>query len=221
MNIVLKALLFYFGGILVIGAMLFLPAGTLDYWQAWVYMLTVFVPMLGVLVYFLAKDPDFLERRFKTKEKEKAQKAVQKIGSLLFLIGFLLPAFGRGWGWLDVPPAVSLAADAAVLLGYCIVFAVFRENSFAGRTIRVEKGQKVVSTGLYSIVRHPMYVGMTVLCLATPVALGLYAAVVPFLLWLPLLVLRIRNEEEVLKRELKGYKEYCRKVRWRLVPGVW
>jgi len=208
-------------GIAVIGAMLFLPAGTLDYWQAWLYMAVIFAPIACVMVYFLATAPSFLEKRFQMKENERAQKLVQKASALIFFIGFLLPGLDKRFGWSNVPPEVSIAADIVVMLGYGVVFWVFHENSFAGRTIRVEKGQKVISSGPYSVVRHPMYLGMLALTLATPVALGSYWAFSPFLLMVPLLVMRIKNEEEVLARELEGYTEYCKKVKHRLVPMVW
>lgn len=221
MNIWLKSLTFYFTGALVIAALLFIPAGTLDYWQAWVYFGVVLVPMLFVMLYFLATDPDFLERRFRMREKEKEQQLFQKLGSPLIFLGFILPGLGVRFGWQMVAPEISIAADVVALLGYGIIFWVFHENSWAGRTIRVEKGQKVVSTGPYAHVRHPMYAGMIIWYLATPIALGSYVALIPFLIFTPLLYIRIKNEEEVLGRELKGYKEYCRKVKWRLAPGVW
>ncbi len=217
----LKAVVFLLGGVLLVACMLFLPAGTFDYWQAWLYLGALFLPMVAVLLYFLKRDPGFLERRFQAKEKEKEQQLVQMLSLPIFLIGFLLPGLDRRFGWSSVPSELSIAADVAVLLGYALVFVVFRENSYASRTIRVEKGQKVVSSGPYSAVRHPMYAGMLLLCLASPVALGSYVALVPFLFWPPLLALRIKNEEEVLRRELAGYTEYCKKVKWRLVPGIW
>jgi len=217
----IKALFLYAAALVTIAAMLFVPAGTLDYWQGWLYLIVMFIPVSFVMFYFLAKDPSFLEKRFQMKEKERAQKFVQKLGALIFFVCFLLPGFDIRFGWSNVPPAVSISADIVVLLGYAVVFWVFRENSFAGRTIIVEKGQTVISSGPYSVVRHPMYVGMLALSLATPIALGSYLAILPFLLIIPLFVLRIRNEEEVLTRELKGYNEYCRKVRYRLAPGFW
>ncbi len=221
MGIGLKALLLYLAALAVIGAILFLPAGTLDYWQAWAYMAVVFVPAAFVIIYFLAKDRQFLERRLKTKEKEKDQQLVQAVGGVIFIIGFLLPGLDRRLGWSSVPAEFSLAADLVTLLGYGLVFLVFRENIYAGRTVRVEKGQKVISTGSYSVIRHPMYLGTLLLYLATPIALGSYVALPLFLLMVPLLAFRIRNEEQVLCRELGGYREYCGKVRYRLVPGVW
>jgi len=221
MEIAIKSFLAFLGGLLLMGAMLFLPAGTFEYWQAWAYLGIVFGMMALVLVYFLWKDPQFLERRFKAKEKEGRQRLVQGIGAPLYLIGFLLPGLDRRFGWTHVPMEFVLAADFLVLLGYAIIFIVFRENHYAGRTIEVVKGQKVIDTGPYGIVRHPMYAGAIVMFLATPLALGSYVAIVPFLIAIPLLYFRILNEEEVLKRELKGYIGYCRKVKYRLVPGIW
>ncbi len=221
MKISLKTILWFAGSLLILAGLFFVPAGTLDYWQAWIYLTVLIIPMLFVVAYFLKNDPAFLERRLKMKEKEIEQQMIQKLGMPLFLIGFLLPAFGKRFGWLDVPAELSLAAAGLVLLGYLFIFWVFRVNSWAGRTIRVEKGQKVISTGPYSVIRHPMYVGAIVMILASPIALGMYAGIIPLLFYTPLLVLRIKNEEQVLRRELAGYKEYCRKVKYRLVPGIW
>jgi len=217
----LKAMLLYAVSLLAMLAILFVPAGTLDYWQAWLYLIVMFIPVAFVMFYFLANGPEFLERRFKMKEKEGAQRAAQKAGALIFIVGFLIPGICKRYGRLDVPAEVSVAALAAVVAGYAIVFFVFKENSFAGRTIQVVKGQKVVSTGLYARVRHPMYSGVLLMYLATPLALGSYLALAPFLLAIPMFYYRIRNEEEVLARELKGYREYCAKVKFRLVPGIW
>ncbi len=216
-----KAVLLYAAALLVIGLALFLPAGTLDYWQAWVYIAIVFVPVIFVGLYFLKNDSEFLARRFKTREKEAKQKLIQKAGIPIFIIGFLLPGLDRRFGWSNVPFEFIVAADILVFLGYLLIFLVFRENSYAGRTVRVEKGQKVISTGPYSVIRHPMYIGVLFMYLATPIALGSYVAVLPFLLIIPMLVFRILNEEEVLRRELPGYKEYCKKVRYRLIPFIW
>lgn len=220
-GIAAKAVLLYAASLVVVGAMLFLPAGTLQYWQAWLYMAVVFVPVAFVGIYFLARDREFLERRFRMREKEKEQQLVQIVGGVIFFVAFLLPGLDRRFGWSIVPPGISVAANAVVLLAYALVFLVFRENSFAGRTVRVVKGQKVISTGPYAFVRHPMYLGVLLMYVATPLALGSYVALPVFLLTIPLLAFRIRNEEEVLRKELEGYKEYCGKVKYRLVPGVW
>ncbi len=217
----LKAAAIYLAAASVMALVLFVPAGTLDYWQGWMYLATVMVPALIVVSYFLVTDPEFLKRRLRTREKEARQRLVIRLALILFVIGFILPGLDHRFGWSPVPPEISVAADGIVLIGYLFVFEVFRENSYAGRTVQVDKGQKVVTTGLYSIIRHPMYLGQLALYLATPLALGSYIALIPFLFDIPIIVLRIRNEEEVLRRELPGYPEYCEKTRYRLVPLVW
>jgi protein-S-isoprenylcysteine O-methyltransferase Ste14 len=221
MDITKKALLLFLAALAAVSIMFFLPAGTLDYWQAWVYIAIVFIPAAFVIIYFLRSDPEFLERRLRAREKEAKQRLIVKLGGVVFLIGFLIPGLDRRFGWSSVPPGLALAADIVVLLSYFLVFLVFRENSYAGRTVEVEKGQKVISSGLYSVVRHPMYLGTIAMYTATPIALGSYWALPAFLLIVPVLILRILNEEEVLRRELPGYKEYCAKTRYRLVPFVW
>ncbi|MEW6722939.1 MAG: isoprenylcysteine carboxylmethyltransferase family protein [Candidatus Micrarchaeota archaeon] len=206
---------------LAIGGMLFLPAGTFDFWQAWLYMAVLFAPMFFVVLYFWKKDPEFLERRLRTREKEARQGLIVRAGAAILLAGFLVPGLDRRFGWTDVPAEISIAADVIVFVGYALIFLVFKENSYAGRTIEVEKGQKVISSGPYSVVRHPMYLGVLAIYLATPLALGSYAALPPCALTIPLLVLRILNEEEVLRRDLAGYAEYCKKTKYRLIPLVW
>jgi len=216
-----EAILLFLAAIFVIGAVLFLPAGTLDYWQAWLYMAVLLVPPIFVGLYFLRNDPELLERRLKTREKEAKQKAMIKITSLIFIIGFLIPGLDRRFGWSSVPFEAVIAADLLVFIGYFIVFLVLRENSYAARTVEVEKGQKLVSTGPYAVIRHPMYFGVLLMLLATPIALGSYWALPPFLLLIPAIIFRILNEEEVLRRGLPGYTAYCRKTRYRLLPHVW
>lgn len=200
---------------------LFVPAWTLDYWQAWAYIGVIFVPAIFILAYFLKKDPEFLERRMRFQEKEKAQKRIINYSLIVFVIGFLLPGLDRHFGWSSIPKEAVIAADIIVFLSYILIFLAFRENRFAARTIGVDKGQTVISSGPYAIVRHPMYVGSILLYTFTPIALGsLYA--LPIFLLMPLfLVYRILNEEEVLKRELPGYEEYCHKTKYRLIPFVW
>ena len=216
-----KIVLIWAAAIIVVGIVLFVPAGTLDYWQAWAYMAILFVPASFVVMYFLKKDPEFLERRLRTKEKEARQGAIIAMATVVFIIGFLIPGLDYRFGWSEIPLEIVLAADVFVFLGYGLIFLVFKENSYAGRTVQVDKGQKVISTGPYSFVRHPMYVGTLIMYLATPIALGSYIAAPLFLLLIPAIVLRILNEEEVLRRDLPGYKEYCKKTRYRLVPFIW
>ncbi len=205
----------------VIGLTLFVPAGSLSYWQGWLYLGVIFVPLVFAVSYFLKNDPALLERRMKLREKEGEQKWIVLLSSVVFLAGFLLPGLDYRFGWSDVPVALVLAADAIVFLGYLITFLTLRENSFASRIIEVEQGQRVISTGPYAIVRHPMYAGVILMFLFTPLALGSSLALVAFVPLAVLIAFRIRNEEAVLVRELPGYREYCGKVRYRLVPGIW
>jgi protein-S-isoprenylcysteine O-methyltransferase Ste14 len=177
--------------------------------------------MFFVFRYLLKNDPQLLERRMQMREREVAQRRIISLSYLYFLVAFTLPGFDQRWGWSDVPPLVVIAADLVVMLGYGIFFLVLRENQYAARTIQVEQGQRVISSGPYALVRHPMYLGVTLMYLASPLALGSYWALLPALLIVPILVARIINEEQVLERDLAGYREYKQLTRYRLLPGVW
>ncbi|MCZ7400778.1 MAG: isoprenylcysteine carboxylmethyltransferase family protein [Candidatus Methanoperedens sp.] len=203
------------------GLMLFLPAGSLDYWQAWIYCSVLFIPVFFVVFYFLKYDPELLERRMRMREKEEKQKTIQILGIVIFFSGFIMCGLDYRYHWSNVPAYLVIAANAIVLSGYIFVFLVLRENSYASRIIEVEKGQKVITTGPYAIVRHPMYLGVLVMYLFTPLALGSYRAIIFFLPLIPLLVSRLLNEEEVLLKELPGYKEYCQKTRYHLIPFIY
>ncbi|MFA4956867.1 MAG: isoprenylcysteine carboxylmethyltransferase family protein [Candidatus Methanoperedens sp.] len=204
-----------------LGLMLFLPAGSLDYWQAWIYCGVLFIPVSILVFYFLKYDPELLERRMRMREKEEKQKTIVKLGIIIFFIGFIIPGLDYRYHWSNVPLYLVIAANAFVLSGYIFVFLVFRENSYASRIIEVEKGQQVITTGPYAIVRHPMYLGVLVMYLFTPLALGSYWAFPFFLPLIPLLVSRLLNEEEVLLRELPGYGEYCQEMKYHLIPFIW
>lgn len=208
-------------GIPIIALIVILPAGKWDYWQGWMYLGTLFIPMFFVLAYFIKNDPALLERRMRMREKEAAERKIIAISYLYFLAAFILPGLDVRFGWSNVPPPVSIIADGIVFAGYMIFVWVMTVNSFLSRTVEVDAHQQVVSTGPYAMVRHPMYFGVSLLYLTSPVALGSYWALLPALLIIPLLVARIRNEEEVLRRELPGYVEYTKKVKYRLLPGVW
>jgi protein-S-isoprenylcysteine O-methyltransferase Ste14 len=205
----------------VLGAIIFLPAGTLAFWEAWLYLAVLLIPMSVVFNYLLHHDPELLARRVQWREKETAQRRIINLSLLYFLLAFMLPGFDRRWGWSDASWPVVLAADLVVMLGYTLFMLVLRENRYAARTIRVEEGQRVISSGPYAIVRHPMYLGALLMYLASPMALGSYWALVPALLIVPILVARILNEERVLERDLNGYLEYKQATRYRLVPGLW
>ena len=216
-----KIALLFPAGLLVLGLMLFVPAGTIDYWEAWVYCAALLVPFLIVVTYLLRNDPELLARRIRLNEKESAQKKIIGVSSVIFFVIFLIPGLDHRFGWSDVPVVVVLAANILVILGYSFIFLVFRENTYASRIVEVEQNQKVISTGPYALVRHPMYLGFSIMVLATPVALGSYWALPAFLSFPLILVYRIMNEEEVLVRELPGYSDYMQNVRYRLVPGIW
>jgi protein-S-isoprenylcysteine O-methyltransferase Ste14 len=208
-------------GIPIIGACLFWPAGTFNYWQAWAWAAALFIPMIVSLLYLVKRDPALLERRSRLNETRTTQKWVIGVSSLYFIIIFILPGFDKRYGWSNVPVWLVLLADLGVLAGYGLYIWVLRTNSFASRVIEVEQGQKVISTGPYALVRHPMYLGMILLMIATPLALGSYWAFVPSLALIPLLAVRAKNEEELLMNELAGYREYMQKTRYRLFPGIW
>jgi protein-S-isoprenylcysteine O-methyltransferase Ste14 len=205
----------------VLMALFFIPAGTFTYWQAWVYMAILFVPMLFVLYYLLKNDPGLLVRRMRMREKEAQQRLIIKLSLIPFLLAFLLPGFDKRYGWSMAPAPVVVMADVLVLLGYGLVFLVFRENRYTSRVIEVEQGQTVISSGPYAVVRHPMYSGSILMYLFSALALGSYWAMIPALLIVPVIVARILNEESVLVRDLPGYPEYMQKTRFRLMPGVW
>jgi len=207
--------------VVVTGLMLFLPAGSLRYWQAWMFLATLFAPVCFVVSYFLTRDPGLLARRLQVKEKEREQQVIVKLAGLALLLGFLLPGLDHRYGWSGVPAWACVLADALVFLGYVIVFFVFRENSYTSRIVEVVEGQKVVTTGPYSLVRHPMYAGLVLMYLSTPIALGSFWALGFFVPVIVLIVVRALDEERVLVRDLEGYKEYTRMVRYRLVPRVW
>ncbi len=207
--------------LLVLGALFFGTAGTLAYWQAWLYLAILFIPMTFVLVYLLKHDPELLARRMRSREKEREQRRIVHLSWIFFIAAFVLPGLDRRWDWSQVPWVLAVVCAALVLLGYGMIAGVMRANTFLSRTVEVDQGQKVISTGPYAIVRHPMYSGVILFYLASPLALGSWWALIPAALIVPLLVARIHNEEAVLVRDLPGYAEYRLKVKYRLLPGVW
>jgi protein-S-isoprenylcysteine O-methyltransferase Ste14 len=205
---------------IVMGLVLFLPAGSLQYWQGWIWWSIISAMTLFITAYFLKKDPGLLSRRMKVTEKER-QPLIIRILSLLSMFTFLIPGFDYRFHWSAVPAGVVIAANAIVLIGYAFIFFIFKENSYASTVIQVEEEQPIISIGPYAIVRHPMYLGLLLVILFTPLALGSYWALIFASLFIPTIIFRIRKEEEVLLRDLPGYADYCIKTRYRMIPSIW
>ena len=208
-------------GVLLTALLLFLPAGTLHWWNAWLLMAVLFVPMLIAGLVMLFKAPELLRRRLNAKERQTEQKGVIAWSGLLFIAAFLLAGFGFHFGWYMLPRAWCLLSAGVFLLGYALFGEVLRENEYLSRTVEVTEGQRVVSTGLYGVVRHPMYFATLLMFLSMPLILGSVYGFLVMLAYLPVLAARIRGEEALLERELKGYSEYKQKVRYRLIPHIW
>lgn len=208
-------------GVVMVGVLIFLPAGTLAFTQGWLLMGVLFVPMFAAGLVMLAKDPNLLRSRLDAKEKEKEQNLVVKLSGLMFLAGFVVAGLDYRFGWLRLPVGVSIAATVAFLISYALYAEVLRENAYLSRTIQVQEGQKVVDTGLYGIVRHPMYSATVLLFLSIPLVLGSVYAFLIFLVYPFIIAKRIRHEEEFLVRELPGYEAYRCKVKYRMIPFVW
>lgn len=208
-------------GVILIGLLLFLPAGTVHYPNAWLFMGILFVPMFLAGIVMMIKNPELLRKRLNAKEQQSEQSLVIRLSGLMFLVGFVLAGLDYRFGWLQLPQIVTYIAAGVFLLAYLLYAEVLRENTYLSRTIEVQENQKVIDTGLYGIVRHPMYSATILLFLAMPLVLGSLISFVVFLFYPLLLVKRIKNEEQVLEAELAGYADYKKKVRYRLMPFVW
>jgi protein-S-isoprenylcysteine O-methyltransferase Ste14 len=209
---------------LVIGVFLFVPAWTLDYWEAWVYLFVFSGSCAIVTLYFLKHDTELIKRRVKagpTAEREKTQKVIQSLANVAFILGILLPGLDHRFQWSQVPFSLVLASDIFVLLGFIAVFFVFKENTYTSAIVEVDPDQKVISTGPYRLVRHPMYAGALVMFLFTPVALGSFWGVLGTIPLIVLIIFRLLDEEKFLAEHLSGYKEYCNTTRYRLIPRIW
>ena len=211
----------FFLGLVLVAALLFLPAGGFGYWNAWLFLILLFVPMFAASIFMMFRSPELLRKRLNAKEEEAEQKQVVALSGLMFLAAFLLAGFNYRFGWLPMPSWSVWAGSIVFLLSYLLYAEVPRENAYLSRTIEVQEGQKVVDTGLYGIVRHPMYAVTLILFLSMPFVLGSLPSFAVLLLYIPIIVKRIRNEEQVLLEGLEGYAEYCRRVRWRLIPFLW
>lgn len=201
--------------------LLFVPAGTLNYWNAWLFMGMLFVPVLITGIVLMIKKPELLRKRLNAKEKQNEQKGVMLVGSLMFVGGFVVAGLDYRFHWLAVPKWLVIAAAALFLSGYLLYAEVLRENSYLSRTVEIQQSQKVIDTELYGIVRHPMYTATLLLFLSMPLMLGSLFSLIVFLLYPVLIVHRIQNEERVLREGLAGYADYQKRVRYRMIPFVW
>lgn len=216
-----QAILKFTLGVVLVGLLIFLPAGTWNYPGGWLLMGILFVPMFLAGIVMMWKNPDLLRSRLNAKEKQMEQSRVVKLSGLMFLCGFIVAGLDFRFGWLPMPEAVSIGGAAVFLIAYGLYAEVLRENTYLSRTIEVQENQKVIDTGLYGVVRHPMYSATVLLFLAMPLVLGSLISFVIFLAYPFIIAKRIRHEEEFLERELPGYREYKGKVKYRLIPFVW
>ena len=221
MKLFLNALTKFTAGLLLVALLLFLPAGTIRYPGGLLFLCLLFVPMLLLGIIMLARARDLLAKRLDVKEKQGTQKGVVAVMGLIFLSGFILAGLDFRFGWSKVPLPVVIVASVLFLVGYALYAEVMRENAYLSRTVKVEEGQTVISTGLYAVVRHPMYTASTVMFLALPLILGSWYALIPFALYPVIMVVRIHGEEKLLTAELSGYEEYTRKVKYRMIPFIW
>ena len=217
----ISAITKFAAGVVLIGVLIFLPAGTIHFPGGWLLMGILFIPMFLAGIVMMVKNPALLRSRLNAKEKESEQDTVIKLSGLMFLCGFILAGLDFRFGWSNLPGLVNVLGALLFLSAYALYAEVLRENTWLSRTIEVQEGQTVVSTGLYGIVRHPMYAVTLLLFLSMPLVLGSVPAFAVFLAYPAIITRRIRNEEEVLERELPGYREYKQKVRWRLIPYIW
>ena len=221
MKLLVNALTKFFCGVLLVGLLIFLPAGTLVYANGWLLMGLLFLPMLIAGFVMLYTAPDFLAKRLDVKEKQATQKGVLAFSGLMFIAGFVLAGLDHRFGWSHVPSAVVVIAAVLFLVAYGLYAQVMRENAYLSRTVQVEEGQQVVDTGLYGIVRHPMYMVTILLFLMMPLILGSWYALIAFGFYPVIIIVRLKAEEELLSRELAGYSAYQQKVKYRLIPFIW
>ena len=221
MKLLISALMKFACGAALVGLLIFLPAGSIHYARGWLLMALLFVPMLIAGFVMLFKSPAFLEKRLDAREKQATQKGVLAFSGLMFIGGFVVAGLDFRYGWSRVPSGVVIAASVLFLLAYALYAEVMRENAYLSRTIKVEEGQTVVDTGLYGIVRHPMYSATILLFLMIPLILGSWYALIVFAFYPAIIIVRLKDEEALLSRELAGYEDYKKKVKYRLLPFIW
>jgi protein-S-isoprenylcysteine O-methyltransferase Ste14 len=221
MKLLISALTKYIAGVVLFGALIFAPAGTLGWLNGWLMMGILFIPMMIMGIVMLCSAPELLTKRIKNKEERTTQKGVVALSGLLFIVSFIVAGLNYRYQWHTLPTILPYIASVIFLIGYAMYAEVMRENAWLSRTIEVQDGQSVVSTGLYGIVRHPMYTATILMYLAMPLVLGSLIAFGIMMLYIPIIIRRINDEEQLLSAELKGYTEYCTQVRWRLIPYIY
>ena len=217
----IEAILKFIFGVLIIGLLLFVPANTINYWNGWLFMGLLFIPMFIAGIVMMIKSPELLKKRLNAKEKESKQKEVIAFSGLMFLVGFICAGLNYRYSWIKLPNLVVIISSVIFVLAYILYAEVLRENAYLSRIIEVQENQKVVDTGLYGIVRHPMYAVTVLLFLSMPLVLGSIISFVTFLVYPFIIAKRIKNEEEVLEKELEGYTEYKKNVKYKMIPFIW
>ena len=220
-SLFIQAIAKFLLGVVLVGVAIFLPAGTFAFFNGWLFMGILFVPMFLAGIVMMFKNPDLLKKRLDIKEKEKEQQLVVKLSGLVFLAGFIVAGLGVRFDWYVLPTLVVIVAAVFFLFAYVLYAEVLRENAYLSRVIEVQENQKVIDSGLYGVVRHPMYAATLILFLTMPLVLGSIYAFIIFLAYPFIIVKRIKNEESVLEKDLKGYAEYKKKVKYRLIPFIW
>ena len=217
----LQAIIKYVFGVLIVGGLLFIPANSFDYWNGLLFMGLLFIPMFIAGIILMIKNPELLRKRLNAKEKENEQKWVLLFSGLMFIAGFIIAGLNYRYRWIEMPNVVTIISSILFIIAYILYAEVLRENNYLSRTIEVQENQKVIDTGLYGIVRHPMYAATILLFLTIPLMLGSIISFIIFLIYPIIIGKRIKNEEKVLEKDLKGYAEYKKKVKYKVIPFVW
>jgi len=220
-KLLLEAIVKFLLGFVLVGLLLFIPAGTINYFNGWLFISLLFIPMFIAGIVMMIKSPSLLKSRLNAKETEGEQKLVVKLSGLMFIIGFIIAGLNYKYSWIVLPNIVIIISSTIFVLSYVLYAEVLRENVYLSRTVKVQKEQKVIDKGLYGIVRHPMYFATVLLFLSMPLILGSVISFIIFLVYPFIIAKRIKNEEEVLEKNLKGYKEYKKKVKYKLIPFIW
>lgn len=220
-KLIRTALSRFIPGVIIMSALLFIPAGSVKFWNAWMFIGVLFIPMLFVIFYLIIRDPELLYKRLKTNEREKTQKKVVLLTSVVFLSAFIIAGLDYRFEWSAVPVPLEILSALIVLIGYILFYMVMRQNSYASRVVEIQEKQKVIDTGLYGIVRHPMYFAAILMFMFMPLVLGSFYALIPLLIFPFQMSTRMKNEEEILEKGLEGYIRYKEKVRYKIIPFVW